>query len=156
MIVELLAALEQSAAARLLKGSFYIYPVVNAVHIAAIGALFTSVWLMDLWVLGCFRAIPTQPFMSLLRRAALGAFGVAVLSGLALFSVRARDYAEMPVFLAKMSLIVLAGFNLGLFLLMGRASAAEARQVISQKVAAGLSAILWTAVLLAGRFIGFS
>ena len=57
VIVELLAALEQSAAARLLKGSFYIYPVVNAVHIAAIGVLFTSVWLMDLRVLGCFRAI---------------------------------------------------------------------------------------------------
>jgi hypothetical protein len=156
VIVELLAALEQSAAARLLKTSFYVYPVVNAVHIAAIGTLFTSVWLMDLRVLGFFGAIPASPFLSLLRRVAFGAFMIALLSGFALFSVRASDYAAMPVFLAKICLILLAGCNLGLFLLMGRTRSADLAPTTSQKVAGGLSAILWTATLLAGRFIGFS
>jgi hypothetical protein len=154
--MELLAALEQSAAARLLKSSFYVYPVVNAVHIAAIGALFTSVWLMDLRVLGFFGAIPAQPFLSLLQRVAFSAFAVALLSGFALFSVRASDYAAMPVFLAKICLIVLAGFNLGLFLLMGSTRPAGSPPTTSQKMAGGLSAILWTAILLTGRFIGFS
>jgi hypothetical protein len=154
--VELLAAVEQSAPARLLKGSFYVYPIVNAMHIAAIGVLFTSVWLMDLRVLGFFKAFAERPFMALLRVLALSAFTFAASTGLALFSVRASDYAAMPVFLAKMGLIALAGLNLAFFLLMNRMRPAAAPSTVPEQLAAGLSAILWIFVLLAGRFIGFS
>lgn len=156
--MDFLAAIEQAPATRLLKESFYVYPVVNAVHIAAIGVLFTTVWLMDLRIFGAFRTVAQIPFVRLLRRAAVAAFAVALLSGLALFSVRAGEYAAMPVFLVKMSLIALAGLNLLLSLLLGRARSAEAASTstLVERLAAGLSALLWTAVLLAGRFIGFS
>ena len=156
--MDLLSAIEQAAVTRLLKESFYVYPVINAIHIAAIGVLFTCVWLLDLRTLGAFRMLAEMPFVRLLRGAAVAAFAVALLSGLALFSVRAGDYAAMPVFLVKMSLIALAGANLLLSLLLGRSRPAEAASTSTmvERITAGLSALLWTAVLLAGRFIGFS
>ena len=152
--LEVLAAIEQSGLARLLKGSFYVYPTVSALHIAAIGTLFASVWLMDLRIAGAIAGLPEEAFVNVMRKVALGAFAIAVLSGFALFSVRATEYAAMPIFLAKMALIALAGVNLVLFVLVSREPLWRARHL--RRLFAGVSATVWTAVILAGRFIGFS
>lgn len=152
--MEPLQAIEQLDAVKLLKTSYFAYPVVNAVHIAAIGVLLTSVALMDLRILGAFRAVPERPFVALLRRLAFLAFGVAVLSGLLLFSVRASHYAQMPVFLAKMSLIGLAGANFVAFATVDKGLDASVRPP-APRVLAATSIVLWCAVLLCGRFIGF-
>lgn len=149
--MEWLVGIEQLAPVRLLKSSFYAYPVVNAVHIAAIGALFTAVMMLDLRIAGLFRQLPERPFVQLLRRLALSAFAMAVLSGLALFAVRAQHYAALPVFLVKMALIALAGANFVAFTWLEGAGATRA----ALRSLAFLSLVLWTAVLLCGRFIGF-
>ncbi len=154
--MEALSAIEQLGAVRLLKSSFYAYPLVNALHIAAIGALFTSVWLMDLRVLGAFRTVPEHPFLALMRRVAISAFAGAALTGAALFSIRATEYAGMPVFWAKMGLILLAGLNLLLFAMLARKRPPQAPAGSGERLAASLSALLWTGVLLCGRFIGFA
>ena len=151
--MELLEAVEGLQAVRLLKSSFYAYPVVNALHIAAIGFLLSSVVLLDLRLLGAFRSLPAGPFVSLLRRVALAAFAGAVLTGAALFSVRAVEYSGMPVFLAKMALIVAAGMNLLIFLIIDKNSGEAAGQVL--RLSAIVSIALWCGVLLCGRFIGF-
>ena len=57
----------------------------------------------------------------------------------------------MPVFLAKMALIGLAGLNFLLFLALSR----DRRRLFALRLSALLSIVLWAAVLLAGRFIGF-
>lgn len=151
--MEPLQAVEQWDLVRQLKTSFVAYPVVNAVHIVAIGALLTSVALLDLRILGAFGSLPERPFVGLLRRLALLAFGLAVLSGLLLFSVRASHYAVMPVFLGKMGLIVLAGANFGLFVAVD--GGAQHRWPSLRRLLAVMSVALWCAVLLCGRFIGF-
>ena len=73
--MEFFQAIEQLGAVRLLKSSFLAYPIVNALHIAAIGAILTSVLLMDFSVLGAIRSVPREKLVSLLRRVALAAFG---------------------------------------------------------------------------------
>jgi hypothetical protein len=153
--MEFFDAIEQIGPVRLLKASFYAYPIVNALHIAAIGALLTSVVLLDLRLIGAFAALPKAEFVSTFRRIAVLAFAVAALTGLTLFSVRASEYATMPVFLLKMGLIAAALANfLGFVALQRRRSDGEV-------TAAGLSAaalasiVLWSSVLLCGRFIGF-
>ncbi|MER8535244.1 hypothetical protein NKH61_28310 [Mesorhizobium sp. M1005] len=147
------AGIEQLALVRGLKASFVAYPVINALHIMSIGALLTSVWLMDLRILGAFRSLPQATFVALLRRTALGAFGGALVTGSLLFSVRASEYAAMPIFLAKMTLILLAGANFLAF--MRRAKGGEEPADGAATMLAVLSLMLWTAVLFAGRFIGF-
>lgn len=151
--MEVFAAIEQSGLARALKSSFVAYPLVNALHILSIGMLLTSVILIYLRILGAFRSFPQAQFVALLRRLALIAFGGAVVTGLAMFTVRASEYAAMPIFLAKMALIGVAAANFLLFL------ALERRKFGQASPAARLSAIasmgLWLGVLVCGRFIGF-
>ena len=143
----LLGSIEQLALIKALKTSFFAYPIVNALHILAIGALVSSVLLMDLRVIGVIRSVDEKPFVRLLRRVALGAFGVAVVTGALMFAVRATEYAAMPVFWLKMGLIGLAGVNFAAFSLLRRQGA--------RRVLAGVSIVLWPTVLLAGRFLGF-
>lgn len=150
---ELLAGIEQLALVRALKASFVAYPIVNALHIMSIGALLTSVWLMDLRVLGAFRSLPYAAFIALLRRTAFAAFAVALVTGSLLFSVRASEYAAMPIFLTKMTLILLAGANFLVF--MRRAKGGDEPAGGTVTILAVLSMVLWTSVLFAGRLIGF-
>ncbi|MER8823124.1 hypothetical protein NKH84_32095 [Mesorhizobium sp. M0902] len=147
------AGIEQLALVRGLKASFVAYPLVNALHIMSIGALLTSVWLMDLRILGAFRSLPQAAFVALLRGTALSAFAGALVTGALLFSVRAREYAAMPIFLAKMTLILLAGTNFLVF--MRRAKGGDEPAGGTVTMLAVLSLVLWTSVLFAGRFIGF-
>ncbi|RWB30067.1 MAG: hypothetical protein EOQ42_13135 [Mesorhizobium sp.] len=150
---ELLAGVEQLALVRALKASFVAYPIVNALHIMSIGALLTSVWLMDLRVLGAFRSLPYAAFIALLRRTAFAAFAGALVTGSLLFSVRASEYAAMPIFLAKMTLILLAGANFLAFMRRAKGGDEPAGRTVT--ILAVLSMVLWTSVLFAGRFIGF-
>jgi hypothetical protein len=149
--MEFLGALEQSGLALSLKASFVIYPVVNALHVLSIGMVLTSVMLIDFCILGVFQALDRQSFIALLRRVALTGFCGALLTGFAMFSIRASEYAAMPVFLAKVSLIVLAVLNF-LFFLSLREGVSSPNLL---RASAALSLILWLGVLLCGRFIGF-
>ena len=150
--MEFLEALEQTGLARALKTSFFAYPIVNALHILSIGAVLTSVMLMDLYVLGAIRAVAKAPFMALLRRVALIAFCGALVTGFAMFAIKATDYAAMPVFLAKMTLVALAALNFLFFLRLDRQAEMRSKWI---RISAGASLGLWIGVLLCGRFIGF-
>lgn len=149
--MEIFTAIEQLGFVRALKGSFFVYPVVNALHIASIGMLLTSVVMIDLRLLGAFRSLPETPFVTVLRRLAFTALAGAVFTGLLLFSVRAGEYVAKPIFLAKIVLILVAGLNFLAFRYVSRAGAGKA----FVRIFALLSLLLWPSVLLAGRFIGF-
>src|SRR5690606_29143743 len=86
-LTPVLEALQASGPAAFLRGSFYLYPLLNALHIFSIGALVTSALLMDLRVLGLGGALPTESVLRQLRPVALTALAAAAASGLLLFSV---------------------------------------------------------------------
>lgn len=138
-----------------LKISFYVYPLVNAAHIMAIGAVVTSAIVMDLRILGLPVFIEREPLLKLMREVVATAFPVAALTGLALFSVRAQEYATNPAFLAKMALLALAGVNLLAYRKLTAEIIAGAPVPAAARTLAALSILIWTAVLVAGRFIGF-
>ena len=151
--MEFFEAIEQIGPVRLLKASFFAYPVVNAAHIMAVGALLTSVVLLDLRLVGALASLPKAAFVSIFRRIAVGAFAVAAMTGLALFSVKASEYAVMPVFLLKMGLIAAALANFLGFAVHQRRAGDDDSSALR---AAALASIgLWLSVLLCGRFIGF-
>ena len=110
---------------------------------------------MDLRIIGGLRSLPRTAFVALLRRTAFVAFGGALVTGLLLFSVRAGEYAAMPVFVVKMALILLAGVNLLAFELLSRKTGGDEPAAGASIALAVLSMVLWTSVLFAGRFIGF-
>jgi hypothetical protein len=156
-LLDLLQAVEGLRPATALRTSFVAYPLVNALHILSLGVLVTLTGLIDLRVLGWLSRFGARPFVAALRAPAIGAFACAVATGLALFSIRASEYAFNPAFQLKLALIVLAGLNLALFLRAGRVDGAVLRDGFSgaERLSAAASLILWPGVLVAGRFIGF-
>lgn len=144
----MLEALQASGPASALRTSFYLYPLLNALHILSIGALVTSALLMDLRVLGLGRRLPTDTVIAQLRPVALLALAAAVASGLLLFSVQPLDYAGNPAFRMKLLLLAAALANAAIFTFL-RLNRRGGR------LSALLSILLWISVLVAGRFIGF-
>lgn len=157
MIEAALGALESSAPAELLRASRYAYPLVNAAHIMALAALFGSILALDLRLLGLFRTVPIAPLAQVLPRVAASGLAVALLTGLALFSVQPFDYLAQPVFALKLALIVVGA---GHAVLLHRTSGW--RQVLAGgsvstrlRLSAAGSLALWTGAIVAGRWLAF-
>lgn len=140
-----LAALEASSLARGLRASFYLYPLVNAAHIAAVGVLLTSVFVMHARAIGFLAGLDAMTTKLAFRRIALTTFALAVVTGVLLFIVNPVEYAANPAFRLKLLLLALAGLNLAAYLRW-------ARWTLGGTL---ISALLWPAILIAGRFIGF-
>lgn len=148
---ELLAWIEGLPPAAALRTSFVAYPLVNAAHILAIGMLVTSVLVMHWALLVPRRSLPEEMITPQLRPVAIVAFLVAALTGFALFSIRATDYAGNPAFLVKLALVAAAIGNFIVFIALARSGASER----TRRGSAVLSSVLWISALVAGRFIGF-
>lgn len=140
-----LEGLQESGPAQALRASFYVYPLVSAAHIAAVGILLTSVLVMHARAAGAFRQLDRAATERSFRRLASAAFCAAALTGVALFAVNASEYAVNSAFRIKLVLLVLAGINLAAYVMLPR----------WRQAGAVLSALLWPATLVAGRFIGF-
>lgn len=140
-----------------LQQSGTAYLVVNAAHILGIGLLLGAILPLDLKLIGFLRSYPISIVGPLLLRVASLGLALALLTGFWLFTVQPKDYAGNPAFLAKLGLLALALINIGLQHYGPRFRAALHGDGISMsvRVLAGLSALLWLSVLVAGRWIGF-
>ena len=155
---ELLAAVEASTLATALKASRNVYPVVNALHIMAIGALFGAILALDLRLLGLARAVPARPLAIYLPRVAGVGLALAMLTGAMLFSVQPFDYVENRAFLLKLALVALGALHALSVHASGswRRFASGAEAIDGRlKVSAVLSLAIWIAAIFAGRFIAF-
>lgn len=143
-------ALEATALAQHLRASRWTYPLVNTGHVIGIALLVGSVVPMDLRLLRLVPGPDPQAVVAFLRPFAIAGLILALTFGGLLFLARAGEYGANPWFRAKMTLLALAVLNAMLHLRLG-----PARPSLSQAVAAA-SLLLWPAVLLCGRMIGYS
>ncbi len=137
------------------SGTAYLF--VNAAHILGIGLLLGAILPLDLRLLGGLRAYPLAIIGPLLMRVASTGLALALVTGLWLFTVNPKDYVSNPAFLAKLALLAFALVNIGLQHRGQRFRAALAGNDVDPAVRAfaASSAVLWLAVLVAGRWIGF-
>lgn len=154
--MELLAGLGTWPGAVLLQRSGTAYLLVNASHILGIALLIGAIWPLDLRLLGLFRSVPVAALAPVLSRMAGIGLALALLTGAWLFTVRPVEYARNSAFLWKLGVLALALANIAL----QHRSAAYARALAGEiaatvKLRALASLMLWLAVLLAGRWIGF-
>jgi hypothetical protein len=141
----------------LLQRSGTIYLFVNAAHIASIGLLIGGILPLDLRLAGLLRNAPLAVIGPFLSRTAAAGLMLAIVTGLWLFSVKPREYLENAAFLWKMALLALALINIAVQHRNHHYRVAlEGGEVhASVRLVACCSAILWLAVLVAGRWIGF-
>jgi hypothetical protein len=157
MIQSALLALEASALAEALRASQYAYPLVNAAHIMGLAALFGSILALDLRLLGLFRQAPLAPLAQVLPRVAAAGLALALLTGVALFSVQPFDYLAHPAFPVKLALIALgAGHALWLHRTPAWREAMSGGPVPARlRLSGALSLAVWAGAILAGRLLAF-
>ncbi len=90
------------------------------------------------------------------------AFGVAAITGGLLFSSNAVKYSHNTFFLSKMALLVLAGANMLAFHFLTSRTIEHWDEVhhhqlpVGVKLAGVASMALWLAIIVCGRWIGFT
>ncbi len=135
-------------------GATWWFPLMESLHVLSITLMLGAILMVDLRVLGfAAKHYPVSVLSRELIPWSVASFGVACVTGLAMFITRASTHAGNPAFQIKMFLMALAGLNVAMFhlhLFRGAdiASPAAARWM------AGSSLGLWAGVMLAGRWIG--
>lgn len=132
----------------------YAYPAANTVHVLALVLLLGGIGLVDLRLLGAFRALPLQPLSKAL--VPIAATGVLILaaSGIILFAADAESVARKGVFQLKLVLIALALANVAAFRLLYGAVGSDPPPPGARALAL-VSLLLWTSVAICGRMIAY-
>ena len=161
MLMEFLAGLEGSALAAGLRGSKWVYPLVNAGHIAGIALLFGAIAGFDLRLMGAWPRVPLEALAKVLVPVAGTGLGLAAGFGSLLFIVKATEYAASSLFQAKMVMLAIGLANLLAYRLLSRrlgwqaTGGAAAGSVPLQRLLGAISLGVWLTVLILGRLVGY-
>jgi uncharacterized membrane protein len=154
---DLLAGIEGSVLATALRGSTWVYPLVNAGHVIGIALLFGAIVPVDLRLIGAWRDVPLAVFLRVLVPVAAVGLVLAAVFGLLLFAANARDYAASGFFQAKMAMLALGVANALAFHALRRRHAPDDpdRDIPLQRSVGVASLAVWLAVIVLGRLIGY-
>lgn len=156
-----LRALQNTPIAQAIAENDVLFPWIESVHVLAIVLVVGSISVVDLRLLGFASTNrPMQRLMADVLPWTWGAFVIAAVTGSLLFSSRALDYAHNFFFLGKMGLLLLAAINMTTFHVVGARDVAQwgllRTTPTAAKLAGGISLLIWTAVIVFGRWIGFT
>ena len=138
----------------------WTYAVVNLSHILGVAALFGSILVLDLRLLGLSRRVPIAALASAITPVAGAGFVIAVATGSALIATKATDYLNNPFVFIKFPAIALGVINV-LALNLSPAWKARGTRELSRgerrqlAVMGGISLVCWLTAVSAGRMIGY-
>jgi hypothetical protein len=153
--------LHDTSFAESIRSSSLLFPWAESIHVLAIALVVGSIAAVDLRLLGlASRSRPITRMIHDILPLTWAAFAVAVLTGVALFSSNAVEYAQNGSMRLKMLLLVIAGLNMVVFHLVTYRSVASwdeaPRTPLPVRLAGGASLVLWVGVVAFGRWIGFT
>ncbi|MDJ0950743.1 MAG: hypothetical protein QNJ94_17670 [Alphaproteobacteria bacterium] len=150
-----LAALEGTAIAQTLRASRWGYAAVNAAHILGIALLVGAIIPLHLRFLGAWRSVSRPVLVRVLVPIAATGLGLAVVAGLLLFSVRAREYASIGFLQAKFVLVAVGALSA---LALHRAHGFLLESASESRLAghAIVACVCWIGALVCGRLIAFA
>ena len=140
------------------QGDWY-FPGLECLHVLALAVVFGSISMVDLRLVNL--ALKSRSIVQLEREVLPWtwiAFCLAVITGGLMFSSAATRYYGLWPFKVKMLLLACAGLNMLVFnLVLSKdvASWEHGATPVKARVAGWLSLILWTAIIVCGRWVGF-
>jgi hypothetical protein len=151
-----LRPIHDSAIGEAIRLSAWMFPALETIHFIGLCVLIGAMVLVDLRLLG---VLPTGSIKSVLRftHLAIAGFAINLFSGIGFFISNPENYAQNPLFWAKMMLVLLAGLNVAWFewaerqplLALPDGSALPA----STRTVAGISLALWCGIIILGRLL---
>lgn len=150
--------IENTGLAEYVRVSAYGYPAMITLHSLGLAIMVGLSVVLSLRVLGLFSVIPYSSLYRLLKVAWIG-FIVNFISGGALFSSNATGYMVDPVFLTKMTMVILGAIFVGIMQNMIKTVLAtgqgEAAATGALKTMAWLTIVAWTIGMVTGRLIAY-
>jgi hypothetical protein len=129
----------------------WAYPALEVVHLVGVALVLGNLVLLELRIFGLGAALPL-PALGRLSLSLVGTgFGLALLSGLAMFATQPAELLANRAFTIKMLLLVLAAGNAAWF--HGRGSLARPDGLA--RVQMLCSSVIWVAVITCGRWIAY-
>ena len=160
-VIALLDRLQQTGVAVGIRDSLFVFPLLEAAHVVGLALVFGTVAVVDLRLLGL--ASINRSFQRLAAdtlKWTWAAFVLTAVTGGLMFSTNAVAYYHNPYFRLKVALLALAAVNVLAFeLTTGRTVAAWDQARVPPRrarIAGTLSLVIWIAVIVAGRMIGFT
>lgn len=157
----ILQSIEASALADWMRYTNGAMPVVEATHVLAAVLLFGTVSIVDLRLLG---VVDSSRAFARVSRETLPltwlAFGISVVTGSLMFATSAQTYFGNTAFQLKALALLGAGANMVLFHWLAARGATvwnpATRLPRAARIGGFVSVLLWAAVVLLGRWIGFT
>jgi hypothetical protein len=151
--------LEHTSIATAIAESDWLFPAIEAVHVIALTTVVGSIAMVDLRLLSLLlRNVEPARLIESTLPVTWVAFGFTVASGLLLFGSAATHYLENVPFRYKLLLIGLAGVNMLVFHFVTGARPAVWKvggTPLGARIAGAASLLLWTGVVVLGRWIAF-
>lgn len=135
------------------------FPAVESVHVIALALVVGTIFIVDLRLVGL--STPSLGLRYLAERVTpwtWKAFLLAAITGGLLFAANATTYYDNVPFRIKLVLLALAGINMAYFQLVTFRNVAQwdtGKPAAAARFAGVLSLVLWTGVIISGRWIGF-
>jgi hypothetical protein len=160
-VADLLAWLQGSSLGHAMRGAgVWTYGVVNLTHILGVASLFGSVLVLDLRLLGLWRAIPLTSITRPTVPVATVGFIVAATSGLCLITTNGTEYVGNPFLLIKFPAIAVGLFNVAAMSRLPAWRARDTRALTAGEqrqlsIFGAISLLSWLTAIGAGRLIGY-
>jgi hypothetical protein len=150
----ILAGLQGSGFAALMRGSTVLYPLANVLHVLGALTFFAAVAAMDFKVFRSTGIADARSFISRVRPVAIGGFLVQIATGVMLLAPEATHIWHNPVF--RLKLIAIAVGLLNVLLLEATLFFRASVDIPSlARLSAGFSLAVWLTTASLGRLIAY-
>jgi hypothetical protein len=159
-ILEICQYIDASQSSTALRESFYVFPIVEGIHVISLAFSVGLVIWFDLRLAGLIlRDQPVSAVFRPIRPFMLTGFAIMFVTGVALFwALALRCYAS-PFFWIKMALLLLAGINISIYhLTIDRRQTEWDKMLIppiQARIAGLVSLTLWVGIIAAGRLMAY-
>ncbi len=153
-------AIEGLWIAQVMRESLWLYPTVETLHLWGVGALFGSILLVDLRLLGVGRGLKLRPLLRFAVPVTILGFVLAALTGFLMFIAHPSEFIASTLFVLKMTLLFLLGLN-AISLQLRIAPDHQASDAIpfepsvSIRLQALVSMLGWATVIGLGRWLAY-
>lgn len=140
------------------RGSALAYPVANTLHLLGLIMLVGGIGVVDLRIMGLWRALPLAEMSRALTPVAVVGLALMAASGVILFAADSMALARSQLFGRKLVIIAMALANAAAFRLIwaGRVGGWPGKAPVAARIMAAASLALWLAAGASGRWIAYS
>ncbi len=152
--------LQNTAIGTAVRVSPWLFPTIESFHIVGLALLVGAVVRLDARLLGMYATSSVTEVAKGIMPWTWGGFILAITTGSLLFSSEAQGLYANRAFRLKMLMLLLLGLNTAVYELLTRRNINRwdrgAATPLSAKLAGFISIILWTGVVVAGRWIAYA